>query len=122
MDPIRSELMSFANIGDIFGWLEATKEIEEAVTAAMGATASLRTWAHIPDERFHAEVRILKVGERSLTPAEEGQVGQVGQVPRLPAHPHLGARRERYVAVRSSIQSLDPASPTQGGEPAAGGR
>ena len=83
MDPSRSELMAFANIGDIFGWLEATKELEEAMTTAMGATASLRSWAHIPDERFHAEVRILKVGERSLTPAEEGQVGQVARIARL---------------------------------------
>ena len=61
MDPIRSELMSFMTIGDIFSWLETTNVIEEALTTAMGATTSLRSWAHIPDERFHAEVRILKV-------------------------------------------------------------
>ena len=70
-------------VSDIFAWLEATKELEDAMTAAMGAPPSLRSWAHIPDARFHAEVRILKVGERSLTPAEDGQVGQVTRIARL---------------------------------------
>ena len=67
---------------DIFAWLEATKELEDALTAAMGDPRSLRGWAHIPDSRFEAEVRSLKVGERNLTPAEEGQAGQVARIAR----------------------------------------
>ena len=56
MDPFHAELMTMASASDIFAWLEATKELEDALTAAMGDPRSLRGWAHIPDSRFEAEV------------------------------------------------------------------
>ena len=80
MDPSHAELMTMTSASDIFAWLEATKELEDALTAAMGDPRSLRGWAHIPDSRFEAEVRRLKLGERNLTPAEEGQAGQVARI------------------------------------------
>ena len=83
MDPSVAELLAMTTVDNVFEWLESTKELQDAMTAAMGAPPSLRSWAHIPDSRFAAEVRGFKVGDRSLTPAEEGQVGQVSRIARL---------------------------------------
>ena len=43
----------------------------------------MRSWARIPDERYRSTVAALKIGERILTPAEEGQVGEVSRLARL---------------------------------------
>ena len=83
MDPTRTELASFVTVADVFQWLETTAAVEEALSLAMGATTSLRSWARIPDDRYNTAVRALTIGERALTPAEEGQVGEVARIARL---------------------------------------
>ena len=59
MDPSVAELLAMTTVDNVFEWLESTKELQDAMTAAMGAPPSLRSWAHIPDSRFEAEVRSL---------------------------------------------------------------
>lgn len=83
MDPTCEELAAISDIQGVFKWLELTPEVAEALTAAVGAGTALRPWARVPPERFAKVVAALKVGDRILTPVEEGQAGEVSRIARL---------------------------------------
>ena len=80
MDPSHSDLLAIEDITGVFQWLELAPEVAEAITQAMGATQSLRSWARIPEARYTEALAAVRVGAgvaaRVLTPAEEGQGGR----------------------------------------------
>ncbi len=76
MDPTPQELATFDSILAVFKWLEMPDDVGTALTGAMGASDSLRSWTRIPDDRYDDTIKGMRMDERKLTPSEEGQVGE----------------------------------------------
>ena len=57
MDPTPQELATFNSILAVFKWLEMADDVGTALTGAMGASDSLRSWARIPDDRYKDTIK-----------------------------------------------------------------
>ena len=105
MDPTTEELAKIQDIHGVFEWLELAPDIAEALTAAVGAGPTLRPWARVPAERFAKVVAALTVGERPLTPAEEGQAGEVARIARLALAGPTPATGTTFLATQGAASS-----------------